>query len=168
MLSFNVILLSSIFALSSLATEAFAIGRAIVTNQCDSPIYLWSAGGSVSNQTILPKDSTYGEKFRSDPTSGGIAIKITSTADGLTKPNTSQLIFAYNVDDTSVWYDLSSLFGDGFAGRTLRVQPSDEACDPISWHDGKTPAGSQVKKCQKETNLELTFCTGHCLPSWCK
>ncbi len=152
----------------SLASCVLAVGRAIVTNQCDAPIYLWSVGSSISNRTVLSKDSTYGEKFHSDFKSGGIALKITSTPDGLTTPNASQLIFAYNVDASFVWYDLSSLFGDGFAGSTLRVQPSNDACDTISWHDGKTPAGSQVRKCEKETNLELTFCTGHCLPSWCK
>nr|GFD12403.1 hypothetical protein [Tanacetum cinerariifolium] len=92
----------------------------------------------------------------------------TSTPGGIFTPNASQLVFAFNIDNSSVWYDMSSLFGDGFAGRTLRIQPSDEACESIGWYDGRTPAGSQVKKCQKETNLELTFCTGHCLPSWCK
>lgn len=161
-------LLSNFLALSSLATCVLAIGRAIVTNQCDTPIYLWSVGRSASDQIVLPKDSTYGETFHSDPMSGGIALKITSVPDGLTTPNASRLIFAYNVDNTSVWYDLNSLFGNGFAGRTLRIQPSDDACESIGWYDGRTPAGSHVKKCQKETNLELTFCTGHCLPSWCK
>ncbi|KAJ4984394.1 Bys1 family protein [Stagonosporopsis vannaccii] len=138
----------------------------MVTNQCDTPIYLWSVGGTISNQTILPKDSTYGQKFHSDPVSGGIALKITSTPNGLFTPNISQLVFAYNVDDNFVWYDLNSLFGDGFTGRTLRIDSSDEACPGIAWHDGRSPAGSQVQKCQRETNLELTFCSGHCLPSW--
>jgi hypothetical protein len=161
-------LLSSLLTIVSLTTTVCATGRAIITNQCDAPIYLWSVGGSISPQTILPKDSSYGEVFTSDPISGGIALKITSTPGGLFTPNASQLIFAYNIDDTDVWYDMNSLFGDGFAGRTLKVQPSDSGCESISWYDGRTPAGSQVKKCQKETNLELTFCTGHCLPSWCK
>ncbi|XPS68883.1 hypothetical protein M3J09_001162 [Ascochyta lentis] len=160
MLFFKSLLLASIF------NSVYAIGRAIVTNQCDAPIYLWSVGGSVSPQTILPKDSSYGEVFTSDPFSGGIALKVTSTPGGIFTPNASQLIFAYNLDDTDVWYDMSSIFGDGFAGRTLRIQPSDDACGSIGWYDGRTPAGSQVKRCQRETNLELTFCTGHCLPSW--
>ncbi|KAF2622852.1 hypothetical protein BU25DRAFT_414840 [Macroventuria anomochaeta] len=159
-------LLLKVLALTSFTTSVLAIGRAIVTNQCDSPIYLWSVGGTVSPQIILPKDSSYSEVFTSDPISGGIALKTTSTPGGLFTPNVSQLIFVYTIDNSSVWYDLSSLFGDGFSGRTLRVQPSDEACESIGWYDGRTPAGSQVRNCQKETNLELTFCTGHCLPSW--
>lgn len=153
---------------TSFIISVLAVGRAIVTNQCDAPIYLWSVGSTISNQTILPADSSYGERFHSDPISGGIALKISSSPGGLFTPDASQLIFAYNIDDTLVWYDMSSLFGDGFAGRTLRIQPRDEECDSIVWYDGRTPAGSQVKKCHREATLELTFCTGHCLPSWCK
>ena len=159
---------SNVVVLTSLATSVLAVGRAIVTNQCDEPIYLWSVGRSISKQTTLPKDSSYSQLFTSDSQSGGTSLKITSTPDGLFVPGTSQLVFAYSIEDSSVWYNLSSVSGDGFAGRTLRVQASDNACEPISWYDGRTPAASQVRKCQKETNLELTFCTGHCLPSWCK
>lgn len=160
--------LSKKIVFASLTTSALAIGRAIVTNQCDDTIYLWSVGSSTGPQIVLPKDSSYGETFTSDPQSGGISLKITSTPGGLFTPNASQLIFAYNIDDKDVWYDMSSLFGNGFSGRTLRIQPSDEACGSIVWHDGRTPAGSKTKRCQRETNLELTFCTGHCLPSWCE
>lgn len=164
----NMTLLHLVFTLSLLLDGILAIGRAIVTNQCDAPIYLWSIGATIGKQVTLPRDSIYGEIFHSDPISGGIALRITSVPNGLTTPNASQLIFAYNIDDTSVLYDLSSLFGDGFAGRTLRIQPSDAACKSIEWYNGRTPAGNQAKRCQKEASLELTFCTGHCLPSWCK
>jgi hypothetical protein len=161
-------LLTVALAVGSLTTSVLAIGRAIVANQCDSPIYLWSVGSNISSQVVLPKDSSYSEVFTADPQSGGIALKITSTPDGLFTPNASQLIFAYHIDNSFVWYNLSSLFGDGFTGRTVKVQPSDDACDSIVWYDGRTPAGGQTKKCQRETNLELTICTGYCLPSWCK
>ncbi|KAH6644273.1 Bys1 family protein [Boeremia exigua] len=136
-------LLSNLFALVSLSTCVLAVGRATITNQCDHPIYLWSVGSHISNRTILPRDSTYGEIFHSDPMSGGIALKITPNANGLTTPNASQLIFAYNIDESFVWYDLSAVFGDGFTGSTLQIQSSDEQCDSITWHDGRTPAGSQ-------------------------
>ena len=161
-------ILPQILVSSLLATSVLATGRAIVTNQCDEPIYLWSVGGTISNQTVLLKDSSYSEIFTSDPESGGISLKVTSTPDGIFNPNTSQLIFAYSIDESLVWYNLSSVQGNGFAGRTIRLQPSDETCDPISWYDGRAPPGSQIKHCQRESNLELTFCTGHCLPSWCK
>jgi hypothetical protein len=145
----------------SVAASAQAVGRAIVTNQCDEPIYLWSVGGSIGEQKTITKDTSYSETFHTDPTSGGIALKISPIEGGLFKPNVSQTNFAYSLDVNQVWYDMSDLFGDGFAGRTLKVTPTDSSCESITWGYGKPPAGSQVKSCQAETNLELTFCTGH-------
>lgn len=156
------------FALAalSLVTGIHAVGRAIVTNQCDSPIYLWSVGGSIGPQNIIAKDTSYSETFHRDPASGGIALKISPFAGGIFTANASQTIFAYNLDGDTIWYDMSDIFGDGFAGRTMKIKPTDSSCDEISWGWGKPPAGSQVKNCQANTDLELTFCTGHCLPSW--
>jgi hypothetical protein len=155
-----------IFNALAVATISFiagaqAVGRAIVTNQCDDPIYLWSIGGSISEQNIITKDTSYSEVFHTDPASGGIALKISPIEGGLFKPNASQTIFAYSLDGNQVWYDMSDIFGDGFAGRTMKITPTDSTCDSITWGTGKPPAGSQVKTCQAETNLELTFCTGH-------
>jgi hypothetical protein len=150
-------------AIISLAACAQAIGRAIVTNQCDAPIYLWSIGGSISEQYTITKDTSYSEVFHTDPVSGGIALKISPIEGGIFKPNVSQTIFAYNLDTNQVWYDMSDIFGDGFSGRTMKVTPTDSTCESITWGTGKPPAGSQVKTCQAETDLELTFCTGHWL-----
>ncbi|KAL5115339.1 hypothetical protein ACEQ8H_006784 [Pleosporales sp. CAS-2024a] len=129
--------------LTTLSPLAHALGRAIVTNQCDAPIYLWSVGSTISNATTLPKDSSYSETFHTDPVSGGVALKITAAENGLWTANASQTIFAYALDasQSTVWYDLSDLFGDGFAGRTLKVTPSDGACEAIVWGAGRMPAG---------------------------
>ncbi|KAH3906337.1 hypothetical protein HBI56_195260 [Parastagonospora nodorum] len=148
------------------ALRTQAIGRAIVTNQCDEPVYLWSVGGSVGEQKVITKDTSYSEVFHTDPASGGVALKISPVEGGLFKPNVSQTIFAYSLDASQVWYDMSDMFGDGFAGRTLKVTPTDLTCESITWGSGKPPAGSQVKSCGAEADVELTFCTGHCLPSW--
>jgi hypothetical protein len=158
----------STLAIASLSfvSGAQAIGRAIVTNQCDEPIYLWSVGGSISAQNTIAKDTSYSEVFHRDPISGGIALKISPVEGGIFKPNVSQTNFAYSLDVNQVWYDMSDIFGDGFAGRTMKITPTDSSCEGITWGSGKQPAGSQVKSCQANTDLELTFCTGHCLPSW--
>jgi hypothetical protein len=155
-------------AILSLIAGAQATGRAIVTNQCDDPIYLWSVGGTIGPQRTLPKDSSYSEIFRRDPQTGGIALKITAIENGLFLPNISQTNFAYNLDGNQIWYDMSDVFGDGFAGRTMTVKPTDTGCQSIAWSAGTPPAGSQVKDCQASTDLELTFCTNHCLPSFSK
>lgn len=161
-------MLFNTLALVTFIAGVQAVGRAIVTNQCDEPIYLWSVGGSISAQNTITKDTSYSETFRRDPVSGGIALKISPIEGGIFKPNVSQTIFAYNLDVDKIWYDMSDIFGDGFAGRTMTVKPTDSSCESISWGWGKPPAGSQVKNCQANTDLELTFCTNHCLPSWCK
>jgi hypothetical protein len=159
--------LVSLITCALAATAPPAVGRAIVTNQCDEPIYLWSVGGSIGPKQTIIRDTSYSETFRRDPVSGGIALKLSNTEGGIFKPNVSQTIFAYNLDDANkVWYDMSDLFGDGFAGRTMTVKPNDPNCESISWYAGKPGAGSQVKSCQATTDLELTFCTNHCLPSW--
>jgi hypothetical protein len=164
MMPFNIITLTTI----SLAATVQAIGRAIVTNQCDDPIYLWSVGGSISEQHTISKDTSYSEVFHTDPASGGIALKISPVENGIFKPNVSQTIFAYNLDINTIWYDMSDIFGDGFAGRTVKITPTNSNCESILWGAGKPGAGSQVKNCAADGDLELSFCTGHCLPSWCK
>lgn len=154
-------------ALLSLALPAVhAIGRAIVTNQCDAPVYLRSVGGSIGPEVVITKDKSYSETFHRDPQSGGIALKLTSVPNGIFTPNVSQTIFSYNLDGNTIWYDLSDVFGDGFWGRTVSVKPTDSSCQSIVWPNGKPPAGSQVKNCQAETNIELSLCTGKCLPAW--
>jgi hypothetical protein len=161
-------LFSTLAALSFIAGTAQAVGRAIVKNQCDGTIYLWSVGGSIGNQVTIGKDQSYSEVFHRDPASGGIALKITALENGIFQPNVSQTIFSYNLDGNTIWYDLSDVFGDGFYGRTLTIKPTDTSCASISWPWGTPPAGSQVKNCQANTDLELSFCTGRCLPSWSK
>ncbi|KAF2265359.1 hypothetical protein CC78DRAFT_205144 [Lojkania enalia] len=162
-------LFTTLYILSLIAgaySRPYAVGRAIVTNQCDDMIYLWSVGGSIGPEVVIPKDSSYSETFHRDPASGGIALKMTNQPGGLFKPNVSQTIFAYNLDGDKIWYDMSDVFGDGFYGRRMTLVPTDSTCEEISWPWGRPPAGSQVKNCQANTDLELTFCTGHCLPSW--
>lgn len=153
-------------AIVALTTGAQAVGRAIVTNQCDQTIYLWSVGSSIGPQQVIPKDSSYSEYYHRDPTSNGIALKMTAEEGGIFKPNVSQTIFAYNLDGDQVWYDMSDLFGDGFAGRTMTLRPTDQTCKVISWPAGKPSSGSNIASCQAGTDLELTFCTGKCLPAY--
>ncbi|USP74905.1 hypothetical protein yc1106_02179 [Curvularia clavata] len=137
------------FALATALSSLFfptvhAVGRAIVSNQCPEPIYLWSVGGSISPQYTVAPSTSYSETFRRDPASGGIAIKISPVANGIFQPNVSQTIFAYNLDGNKVWYDMSDIFGDGFAGRTMSLKPSDKTCQEIVWAYGKQPAGSSI------------------------
>ncbi|EUC41604.1 hypothetical protein COCMIDRAFT_105724 [Bipolaris oryzae ATCC 44560] len=159
--------LTLLATLSSLfLPHVHAVGRAIVSNECPEAIYLWSVGGSIGPQQKIQPSTSYSETFRRDPQSGGIALKISPIENGIFQPNVSQTIFAYNLDGQKIWYDMSDIFGDGFAGRTMSLKPSDTTCQSIVWGYGKQPAGSSVKVCQSGSDLTLSFCTGGCLPSW--
>jgi hypothetical protein len=130
------------------------LGRAVVLNHCRNPVYIWSVGSSVRPEVTLLPYTQYAETFREDPVAGGIAIKISTQEDGLyvSAPTT---VFAYNLSDKQVWYDLSDVFGDPFAGYSVRLHPAEPE---IYWQQGIPPAGSQVRVMDASADLVLTLC----------
>lgn len=155
--------------LAALASTAAAVGNALVLNNSTSTIYAWSVSSSVGpRQTIVPgrfqfvplcwlrlidSGGLYMEPFHRDPQTGGIAIKITRTADGLFNGDPQQ-VFAYNLDGAQVWYDLSSVFGDAFIGQ--RVEVTSDSGGSIVWPNGTHPSGSQVKVASSDENVWFT------------
>ncbi|PGH17378.1 hypothetical protein AJ80_04833 [Polytolypa hystricis UAMH7299] len=144
-------------ALAAFTPLASAVGSAVVKNNCDFTTYVYSVGSSPGAEHALDPGEAYSEGFHRDPVTGGIALKIFRVPNGISGPN-PQTVFAYNLDDSQIWYDLSDVFGDPFEGHSLTLSPSDEACGVISWEDGKPPAGSQVKVCQSGSDLTLKLC----------
>ncbi|KAF2455773.1 putative BYS1 domain protein [Lineolata rhizophorae] len=147
-----------ISSLLALAPAALAVGSAKVENNCDSNVYLWSVDSSVGDQVTLEPGTGYSEPFHWDDQSGGVALKITRVENGLYIANTPQTIFSYTLDGTKIWYDLSDVFGDGFAGESLVVAPADDNCPSIVWADGTPPAGSQTRVCGSNNAVTLTLC----------
>lgn len=148
-------------AIALLATAApivSAVGSAKVLNSCTFPVYLSAVGSEASAvQTIPQSGGTFAETFFLDPKTGGRTIKVTREADGLFtgKP---QLNFAYTLDGANVWYDLSNVFGDAFAGYKLVEKSVDGACGVIEWAAGSNPGGSQVKTCGSGSDVVLELC----------
>ena len=146
-------------ALAAAATPlASAIGNARVVNKCTTPVYLWSVGqNAVGPYTLAAKTGVYSEPFVKDPLTGGKALKITKTVDGLYtgKPQTT---FSYSLDGDKVWYDLSNIFGDAFSGSKLVEASADASCPAITWANGVPGAGSQVKVCTSAKDVTLTLC----------
>lgn len=139
-----------------------AVGNAVVKNNCKFPIYLWSVGGSVGPKQTIKPGGKYSEPFRHDAASGGIALKITTVDDGLYK-GSAQTNFAYTLDGNKLWYDLSDVFGDPFAGKgALVVAPQDSSCQKICWSQGSPLAGSQVKVCSADKDETFTACAAGC------
>lgn len=148
----------TIATLAALAPLANAVGNAIVENNCDKPIYLWSVDSSVGDeQTVKPGDN-YSEEYHRDQVTGGITIKITRKEDGL-YDGSAQTNFALSLKDGRIWYDLSNVFGDAFDGKSLVVTPSDDSCRTIEWPKGVPPGPeSQVRDCDSASNVTLSLC----------
>ncbi|KAJ9326398.1 hypothetical protein DTO027B5_2705 [Paecilomyces variotii] len=117
-------------ATAALTPIVHAVGNAIVHNNCPQPIYVWSVGSSIGPENTVNPGCEYSEVFRTDPSSGGIAIKITRTENGL-YDGSAQTDFAYALDNNGVYYDLSDVFGDPFSGTSVVVTPSDTSCGTI-------------------------------------
>lgn len=163
-------------SVATLTTLAMAgenmVGNAIVHNKCPYDVYLWSVGSAIGPKQVLAAgEGKYSEPFHRDDVSGGIALKITRTPNGL-YDSSPQLSFAYALDapqegvEQKVWWDPSNVFGNPFKGEVVTVKPSCEqggACEQICWPDGVAPqGGSQVKNCPATDDVEMTLCAHGC------
>ncbi|KAF1941124.1 hypothetical protein EJ02DRAFT_423345 [Clathrospora elynae] len=140
-------------SLLAFATSVTAIGNTLVFNNSTSPIYVWSVSSTVGPQQTVVSGGLYMEPLHRDENSGGIAIKITKKAGGLYSGDPQQ-IFAYSIDNAQVWYDLSTVFGEPFAGQ--RVEVTSDTGGSIIWPKGSNPGGSQVKVASSDENVWFT------------
>lgn len=148
----------ALLALAATLPAASALGKARVVNRCAETVHVWSVGSAVEGPYALSTSGGYyAEEFRKDPVTGGKALKITRAADGL-YTGAPQTVFAYNLDGDRIWYDLSDVFGDAFAGKKLVIASSEPSCPSIVWANGVPPAGSQVKTCTAAQDVTLTLC----------
>ncbi|KAH8427643.1 Bys1 family protein [Aspergillus melleus] len=141
-------------ALPNMGMTNQTLGHAVVVNQCTRPVYVWSVASSVSPEITVQPHENYTEAFRHDGLTGGVGLKVTTIKNGL-YISSPQTVFAYNLVDRAVWYDLSDVFGDPFHGSKVSLLPSEPA---ITWEDGIPPAGSQVRIQDASKDLVLTLC----------
>ncbi|KAK7191826.1 hypothetical protein DPSP01_007138 [Paraphaeosphaeria sporulosa] len=141
--------------LTALASSAAAVGNAVVVNKCSSTIYAWSVGSSVGTKQTIATGKNFTEPLHSDAKSGGIALKITTVDDGLYNGSPQQ-IFSYSLDGASVWYDLSTAFGEPFLGKRITVTST--GSPSIVWANGSNPGGSQVKVGASGVDVVFTSC----------
>lgn len=143
-----------------------ALGHAIVTNNCADPIYVWSVGGSAGAQTTIKPQHAYTEPYRVDDQTGGVALEITTEANGLYS-NAPQLALAYALDlqTQRLYYDLSEKFGSPFRGHDVRLfdqgagdEGQAEVEAVIAWKNGVQPPGMKVLVLDPQKDLNLTVC----------
>lgn len=145
-------------AVLSFTTATLALGQAKVINNCNFDVSVWSVGANIAGPWRLTKNGgTYAETFVKDAVTGGKALKVTIPEDGLFT-GAPQTDFAYNLDGTQVFYDLSDVFGDPFSGHKLFVSGSKD-CPSINWPTGVSPGGSQVKVCGSATDVTFVLCS---------
>lgn len=143
-------------AAATLLTGAQAVGNAIVQNNCGADLYLWSVGSDVSSQNTIPAGGNYTEAYRTDPKTGGIALKVTTIANGLYIGGTPQFDYSYSLDGSNVWYDAADVFGDPFP--KVLIKPSDVSCQTISWPNGSKPPGTPTAVCSSEADVVAYLC----------
>jgi len=151
----------TVISLLALTAPIFA-GSAIIQNLCSDTIYSWSVASNVSAQHTITPYSSYSEPLHTDPISGGIALKVSLVEDGLVK-NAPLVILAYawNATAPSIYYDLSSVFGEPFKGKNLRVMTMSGGrsdCPTLEWIGGSKPDNAGTAACFKDTDLTLTVC----------
>ncbi|OAL02196.1 hypothetical protein IQ06DRAFT_346787 [Phaeosphaeriaceae sp. SRC1lsM3a] len=130
-----------------------AVGSAILLNNSTSTFYAWSVGAAISERQTVVSGGIYLEPLRKDPSSGGIAIKITRGPNGLYNGEPQQ-VFSYNLADGKVWYDLSDVFGAPFKGN--RIEVTSTTGGDIIWPAGTNPGGSQLRQAPDEENVWFT------------
>ncbi|KAH7383801.1 hypothetical protein BKA66DRAFT_417594 [Pyrenochaeta sp. MPI-SDFR-AT-0127] len=140
-------------SLLAFATSVAAAGSALVLNNSTAPLYVWSVSSTVGpRQTVVP-GALYMEALHRDAKTGGIAIKITKTPNGL-YDGSPQQVFSYSLDGAQVWYDLSAVFGEPFNGQ--RIEVTSNTGGSIVWPKGTNPGGSQVKVTSSDENVWFT------------
>ncbi|KNG45862.1 hypothetical protein DDE82_003856 [Stemphylium lycopersici] len=133
---------------------ALAHARAIVTNNCPHNIYVSSVpilGLSHTDNVSIKPGGQYQEPWRQgSPETPGIAIKVSSQADGVIK-FADEIDFAYAIDyqdKSKVWVDLSPVRGDA-----LHHGLSFHSC--VSSFN---TADVQTHQCHATDEVELVLC----------
>ncbi|OOF98967.1 hypothetical protein ASPCADRAFT_403254 [Aspergillus carbonarius ITEM 5010] len=131
---------------TNITSTTITPGHATIHNTCPFPIYIWSVSSTTSPQYTLTQTQNYTESLHHDVQTGGVSIKITTVKDGL-YTGSPQMIFAYNLVEEKLWFDLSDVFGDPFKGWrvSVRVDGSGNGGgngkEEIVWEDGVAPGG---------------------------
>lgn len=154
-------LLTLLLTTLPLLTPVLASGTASVKNNCDSTLYIWSVSSSVSGPNPIAPNTTYSEALHTDPQTGGIALKITTESNGLVT-GSPHVNFAYtmnnNTNPQSVYYDLSTVFGNPFPADDMIVREGG-GCPPIYWNSSQTSPSSGTEACFRDyVTIELSIC----------
>lgn len=164
---------TTISTAAALAFFFFAVQAqwAIVKNECDFPIYLWSVSATQNAMlTIEPWGQQYQEQYQLvDGGNAGVSLKVSKNAGNL---NTITQ-FEYTLQGNTVWYDISNINGWPFENDGgIKLIPSISSCDSVTCANGgicsmayNQPDDNQVvRACSASGSLSLTTCPHEGMP----
>ncbi|PNS16736.1 hypothetical protein CAC42_4700 [Sphaceloma murrayae] len=131
----------------AIASTAMA-GNAIVENKCTSTIYLTITR---ANQMSSTRPIAPGQKYQEAIANQGNSFGITRNADYYS-PNTPKLIWGFSNAPPTLYYSVSQVNGDPFAGAKFRLRSSDGNCGAVTGYDGRT------RTCGSNNDFTLVAC----------
>ncbi|KAL2269665.1 hypothetical protein VTJ83DRAFT_1849 [Remersonia thermophila] len=145
---------------------ASSLGAARVRNRCPFPVHLWAVASDVAGPfPLAARTGRYAERFRSDPRSRGISLKIARGGAGALYNAEPHTLLGYNLQPGRrgapwrVWYGLDDVYGHVFRGERLVLESEAEGCESLVWEDGAAPGGNQTLVCDgADRDLVLTLC----------
>jgi hypothetical protein len=152
--------------LASISTVS-ALGVATVVNNCGSPVYYASVGGS-ANPGMTALEGSYSQGYSGENV--GVSIKLAPEASA--SGPISQ--FEITLSGSMIFYDMSNINGNPFASEGMEIVPSVQndpafpTCIPVSCPAGaatctaayNNPDDVRTMVCSSETSLTLTMCPG--------
>ncbi|KAH7083240.1 hypothetical protein BKA63DRAFT_382187, partial [Paraphoma chrysanthemicola] len=133
---------------------ALAQAKAIITNNCPGPVYVWSVpnvGSAHTDNLIVNHGGRYEEPWRYGTAEHpGIALKISPQPDGIYK-GADEINFAYSVERSSkskIWIDLSP----------VRGKPFDNNLAFHTCHGVYHSTDVQTSLCDATDDVELVLC----------
>ncbi|KAI0529987.1 hypothetical protein GGR58DRAFT_272914 [Xylaria digitata] len=143
---------------AALVASGVSAQKAVVTNTCQSTIYVQSFpydGSAAGALTTVAPGKSFSEDFRPS----GSTVKIATT-----KTLTNPLFFGYSFSSNPdyAYYEFSTEWGNPFASSHNTLSPG-EGCEFFDCAAGQadcysTPAMKKVYGCPQPVNLTATLC----------
>jgi hypothetical protein len=134
------------------ALVALSQAKAIVTNQCEHDVYIWSvpeSQGMAKGLSVAP-GGRYDEPWRAGTSiNPGIAIKVSPHPNSISQGK-SEIDFQYTIDSDKVWINLFNIRGGAFGGNTTFY----------TCHGPYKTPDVPTRQCSVTDEVELVLCGG--------
>lgn len=81
---------------------------------------------------------------------GGVSLGISTNGEkgeSVLFDKSPQTDFAYTLDGSKVWYDVTDMYGDAFKGCPITVQADNPTCGKTTWSDGIVTKPNEILEC---------------------